>query len=202
MPFGRYTNNFRCLINAIVSGRFSVQCYHIQSYCVRLVRCPMLPCQIGSVPNVTVSNRFGVQCYCVQSVPCPILLCLNGLVSNPNVSNRFSVQSYCVQSVPFPRLLYYLSNPHVSNGFDHPIKLFVCPIGSVSNVAVSNRTCESNAVVMCPIVVCPILLCPIGLVSNRSVSNRNVRNWVPPAGSNNSKMLFESRIRNRRIITG
>ena len=38
--------------------------------------------------------------------------------------------------------------------------------GSMSNVAVSNRTCESNAVVMCP-----IEMCPIGSVSNRSVSN-------------------------------
>ena len=190
MPFSRYTNNCRCLINAIVSERFSVQCYRVQS-----VRCPMLPCPICSVPNVTVSNRFGVQWYCVQSVPCPILLCLNGLVFNHNVSNRFSVQSYCVQSVPFPRLLYYVSNPHVSNGFDHPIKLFVCPIclcptGSASNVAVSNRTCESNAVVMCPIEMCPIVVCPIGSVSNPTVSNwtcvqylvsnRNVRNWVPP----------------------
>ena len=126
----------------------------------------MLPCPIGSVPNVTVSNRFGAQCYRVQSVRCLILLCPNGLVSNPTVSNRFGVQSCCVQSVPRHRLLYY-----VSNGFDHMIKLFVCPIffypiGSVSNVAVSNRTCESSAVVMCP-----IEMCPIGSVSNRSVSN-------------------------------
>ena len=166
MPFSRYTNSCRCLINATVSERFSVQGYRVQSYCLQSVRYPMLPCTVGLVPNVTVSNRFGVQYYCVQSVPCPILLCLNGLMSNPYVFNRFSVQSYCVQSVPFPKLLYYVSNPHVSNGSDRPIKLFVCPIflcpiGSVSNVAVSNRTCESNAVVMCP----------IGSVSNRSVPN-------------------------------
>ena len=114
----------------------------------------MLLCPNGLVSNVTVSNRFGV-----QSVPCPILLFLNDLASDPNVFTRFSVQSYCVHSFPFPRLLHYVSNPHMSNGFDHPIKLFVCPIflcpiGSVSNVAVSNRTCESNAVGMCPIKMC------------------------------------------------
>ena len=66
------TNNCQCLI---VSERFSVQCYRVelycvqwyrvQSYCVQSVRCPMLPCPIGSVSNVTVSNRPRVQFYCV-----------------------------------------------------------------------------------------------------------------------------------------
>ena len=123
-----------------------------------------------------MSNWIGVQFYRVQSARCLILLCPNRLVSNPTVSNRFGVQSWrvqscCFQSVPLHRLLYYVSNPHKSNGFNHPIKLFVCPIflcpiGSVSDVAVFNRTCVSNAVVMFP-----IEMCPIGSVFNRSVSN-------------------------------
>ena len=55
----------------------------------------------------------------------PMLPCLNGLVSN-----RFHFPGFCIMC---PMGSIIRSN-------------FVCPIDSVSN-----RTCESNAVVMCPI---------------------------------------------------
>ena len=127
--------------------------------------------QCCHVSNRSVSNWLIVQFYRVQSIQCLIPLCPNGVVSNPTVPNRFGVQSWRVQSVRCPILLlpigptalYYVSNPHVSNGFNHPIKLFVCPIVLCPTGSVSNRTCVSNAVVM--------WTCPIGSVFNRSVSN-------------------------------
>ena len=156
--------------------------------------CPIVVCPIGSM-----SNQFDVQFYRVQSVRCLILLCRTGLVSNPGVSNRFGVQSCCFQSIPLDRLLYYVTNPHVSNGFNYPIKLFVCPIFLCPIGFVSNRTCVSNAVVMFPIGfvsnwfgvqsyciqldLCPVFLCPITCVQSVRVQSECVQLGITPSYS-------------------
>ena len=120
----------------------------------------MLPCPIGSVSNVTVSNRSRVQFYCITTVWCPILMCLIGPVSNLTVSNRFHFADFCIMCPILMCPMGWITRPN------YLCVQYSCVQLVLRRMLVSNRTCESNAVVMCP-----IEMCPIGPVSNRSVPN-------------------------------
>ena len=104
------------------------------------------------------------------------------------MSNRFGVQSCCFQLVPLHRLLYYVSNPHVSrfrmwvglitrSNYSR-VQLVLCPmllypIGPVYPMLLSCFQSKCVQSVLCPIPtgrnwfcvqldLCPVFLCPIG----------------------------------------